>query len=529
MDHVDDKVNHVDGDACMDKVRRGRPPGRRKVVYYKTELYDVRALRSLRCDVYYTLPPEMQHRIDTIMRTAEEPSTAKCPAEGTLPPDVVQKTVAYWRHEGLRNGNSAERTVGRAFVQHSVGLQSMWGSVRGVLAKRIYTDIDVVNCAATLASHVAKQVGVRTPHLDEYVRSREDVLRDIASELDLTRAEAKRTVLRTMFGASDSCGRSTRLASMGDECAALAEEVYRRSNAGEEDECVARGARHRALARYLFDLEHQVLMALQSCLCARGWLCDVHIFDGALVRHRDRPDAAMGEEELHIITRDVRNSTKVRGLRFAIKPLDGSLIEPSPGQVPPALRAVADEQGAADVVNETTDAYVRKVGRNSFMLRTDEAVWEPASDHEAMKEVGSRIPRMRLWLLNKATPAVAMSSHVSTCHADAIAAMALRQMAYTRDFCESMVRSCKGKLFFKSGYWDFGAGQVHRSGRTGRVHARACETRIPSASVRRGRARVPPARAAPHISRTLWSVNVSWRSWRAGSPGTRRTSCGAHG
>lgn len=89
---------------------------------------------------------------------------------------------------------------GRWLPTGSMSLATMTRSVRHIISDEYYVDIDCVNCHPTLLKHLAALEGLKVPLIDEYVRDREKVFKQVMSDLEITKEHAKTRILAVMNG-----------------------------------------------------------------------------------------------------------------------------------------------------------------------------------------------------------------------------------------------------------------------------------------------------------------------------------------
>lgn len=95
--------------------------------------------------------------------------------------------------------SASRKTVGRRFVDNSLGMQSMSKYIRHTIAHKFYHDIDVVNCHPTILEQYCKKRGWACDALSYYNRNRDACLQELMS-FGLEKDDAKRLVLCPING-----------------------------------------------------------------------------------------------------------------------------------------------------------------------------------------------------------------------------------------------------------------------------------------------------------------------------------------
>lgn len=448
------------GGAVSEPRRKGaasrlpnRPVAKRVHFIEKVELYDASALRALRgSDAYSDLHADLRVSIDAILRDAT--------TDPRIPKGALARTVKYWRPRygrvRLEDGSSRDEVSGRAYASTHGNLQGMWARVRATLAAPIYVDVDMVNAAATIALAVSRRVvpSVKCPALETYVSDRENVLAHVCEATKCDRAEAKQRVIRCLFGgspdapSSPDCDAATDtpvLWRLRSEMTALAEVIKRTSWVGDEIDKA-----NSALARYVFTLEHNVLMAAHDELVRRGWAPDVLIFDGMLVRHATDHARRITDscEDLAAAAAAAKHVTGI-DVKFVTKPMVERVA------LPPPYLAVENDQDAVAKLSVSAGSYVRRTGMHSYMFKFD-GVWTSVSATEAANAASVVVANSDLYFLNK-PPESATDHHRTKSASEGIATMMVRALPNDPSFREDLARMGRGRIFFRNGHWDFAA------------------------------------------------------------------------
>ena len=89
---------------------------------------------------------------------------------------------------------------GRYWTSEKIGLQNMSRKIRYTLCKDTMTDIDMKNAHPTLLATYCHQNNIPCKGLDTYVNDRENLLSTYMKSENLTRDEAKRSLLEILNG-----------------------------------------------------------------------------------------------------------------------------------------------------------------------------------------------------------------------------------------------------------------------------------------------------------------------------------------
>jgi phage/plasmid-associated DNA primase len=103
--------------------------------------------------------------------------------------------VEYEVRGGMGRYRSARGEDGSRYSQ-----TSMPRDVRAWLAGEAYWDVDMSNSQPALAAQMMREAGLEVPRLSEYVRRREEVLRETMRESGVERSAAKRLYLSVCYG-----------------------------------------------------------------------------------------------------------------------------------------------------------------------------------------------------------------------------------------------------------------------------------------------------------------------------------------
>lgn len=97
-------------------------------------------------------------------------------------------------------GVYTESPQGRLFCEGSLNLQRCVRELRRAALTGCY-DVDIENCHWTILAQLAGQAGVDIPYIDNYLKNKNQVRDEIASDLEIPAADAKFVLLALIYGA----------------------------------------------------------------------------------------------------------------------------------------------------------------------------------------------------------------------------------------------------------------------------------------------------------------------------------------
>lgn len=180
------------------------------------------------------------------------------------------------------------KTYGRLFAT-TVSLQSMPREIRNALAVGKYYDIDMKNAHPVLLAQYCKKNSIRCDIVDKYIENREDILKEISTENNITSEEAKFIILSVLNGGGCENIKGEFIDTFKKEiktihnmmCLINLEEykkVKSRKDWNKEGTLVN---------VVLCKLEHQLLMNAVYFMRSKGYSVDVLVFDGLMIRKGD--------------------------------------------------------------------------------------------------------------------------------------------------------------------------------------------------------------------------------------------------
>lgn len=120
---------------------------------------------------------------------------------------LMENTLKKLNKEVCKKGYNKllfeERPFGRVYVKNNkVSLGTLYRRVRHTLCRKLYVDVDIVNCQPTILNDVLRDNNLKHDKLDFYINNREIVLEDIIKCFDCKREHAKELINSLVNGGS---------------------------------------------------------------------------------------------------------------------------------------------------------------------------------------------------------------------------------------------------------------------------------------------------------------------------------------
>ena len=159
---------------------------------------------------------------------------------------------------------------------------------RGTICKDYYHDIDIVNCHPVLLLQFARnKYNIDLPEVDKYVSNRDMYLKNVMSENDFSRDDAKSAIISILYGGS--CNQKSFLWELSEEVRGFSKKLFQR----DEYSDLARACKSEKnmygsfLAFILQTEERHCMLAMKDHLELQGWSIDVLCYDGVMIRKRE--------------------------------------------------------------------------------------------------------------------------------------------------------------------------------------------------------------------------------------------------
>lgn len=224
--------------------------------------------------------------------------------------------------------------IGRLYPENALGLASMKREIRCALAQQTYFDCDIDSAHPTILAHLCETHGWAHDKIDEFNRSRNDILTHIMTTKSMTRSEAKDETIAVFFGAfRDShpffeplCAQINLIK---DNCADKYPDIYAIAKKKVKEGHEWKDPKSSCLAMTLQNKEREILLTMDSFLKTKGRPFETLIHDGGLIRklpnETEFPSDLMREVEQHI------SETIKCDIKLSIKPCFHSFKFPTQG------------------------------------------------------------------------------------------------------------------------------------------------------------------------------------------------------
>lgn len=206
------------------------------------------------------------------------------------------------------NFSKSLQTYGRLFAQNT-SLQGLPREIRNALAFDKYYDIDMKNAHPVLLSQYCNFNGIKCDIVDEYVKDRDTILNNICEDNNITKCEAKQTLLSILNGGK--CDNiispfidkfKTEIKLIHKQVCFLNQEEYKKVKSRKDYN--PEGSMMNIL---LCKLEHKILMNAVLYMKSLGFNVDVLVFDGFMVRKEQ--DMVITDEILQNLQQYIKDKT----------------------------------------------------------------------------------------------------------------------------------------------------------------------------------------------------------------------------
>ena len=159
---------------------------------------------------------------------------------------------------------------------------------RGTICKEYYHDIDIVNCHPVLLLQFAKsKYGTDLPEVEKYVIHRESYLKNVMTENEVTRDEAKQAIISVLYGGS--CNQKSYLYELSLEVRGFSKKLFSCPEYADLAKvCKGEDNVYGSFMAFVLQTEERhCMIAMKEHLEAQGWSVDVLCYDGVMVRKRE--------------------------------------------------------------------------------------------------------------------------------------------------------------------------------------------------------------------------------------------------
>jgi len=159
---------------------------------------------------------------------------------------------------------------------------------RGTICKEYYHDIDIVNCHPVILVQFAKsKYNQELPEVDKYVVNREEYLKNVMTENNITRDEAKQAIISILYGSS--CNQQSFLYELSQEVRGFSKKLFQTEEYADLAKAVKseKNMYGSFLSFILQTEERKCMLAMKDNLEVNGWSVDVFCYDGVMIRRRE--------------------------------------------------------------------------------------------------------------------------------------------------------------------------------------------------------------------------------------------------
>lgn len=111
------------------------------------------------------------------------------------------KSLPRYKDGSFKVSYFQKNKKGRFYVDKSLGLQSFKRIIRGTLAYKEYVDFDMVNAHPTLLLHLCKKNSIDCKYLEEYVKDRDTLIKELIDLNDgKDKSDIKTNIISIMYG-----------------------------------------------------------------------------------------------------------------------------------------------------------------------------------------------------------------------------------------------------------------------------------------------------------------------------------------
>jgi hypothetical protein len=176
---------------------------------------------------------------------------------------------------------------GRLYGQKG-SFETLEKECRGTICKEFYHDIDVVNCHPVILLQFAKRkYDIELPEVEKYVLNRELYLKNVMTENDITRDEAKQLLISILYGAS--CNQKSFLYEISEEVRGFSKKLFMTDEYADLAKSVkSKKNMYGSFLSFILQTEERhCMIAMKDHLESQGWSVDVLCYDGVMIRKRE--------------------------------------------------------------------------------------------------------------------------------------------------------------------------------------------------------------------------------------------------
>jgi len=196
---------------------------------------------------------------------------------------IAEQTVTY----KLSNKNAGKLGYGRLYGTKG-SFETLEKECRGTICKEYYHDIDIVNCHPVILVQFAKtKYNVDLPEVEKYVNNRELYLKNVMTENDISRDEAKQAIISILYGGS--CSNESFLYDLSVEVRNFSKKLFRTERYADlAIACKGQDNIYGSFLSFVLQTEERhIMLSMKEKLEADGWSVDVLCYDGVMIRKRE--------------------------------------------------------------------------------------------------------------------------------------------------------------------------------------------------------------------------------------------------
>lgn len=196
---------------------------------------------------------------------------------------IAEQTVTY----KLSNKTAGKLGYGRLYGTKG-SFETLEKECRGTICKEYYHDIDIVNCHPVLLLQFArKEYSIDLPEVDKYVSNRDLYLKNVMTENDCIRDEAKAAIISILYGGS--CNQKSFLWELSEEVRGFSKKLFQRVEYSElAKACKSEKNMYGSFLAFILQTEERhCMLAMKEHLEKEGWSVDVLCYDGVMIRKRE--------------------------------------------------------------------------------------------------------------------------------------------------------------------------------------------------------------------------------------------------
>lgn len=340
--------------------------------------------------------------------------------------------------------------------------QRLSSDVISSLADGLYSSVVAESQTTSILRATARRLGVDTPKLDMYARDPDSVAAELLSDLGVSDHRfahlAVSDALNGNVDAADKLPCSEWLREAACEVLQIAGALRPEASCGATQREAVRARQMAHLRLHLASIEFRIVQTVADVCEMHGWelaaiLARVPAF---LVRAKSGKQASADVSSIRrYLTSGVERACGAK-IVFRIGGVS-SIVDVAGNLVPPPPRSASNDTDAAGIVVDEVGWRLKRCGDIYFVLDSAH-VWRPLTRHEALLAISDIVPdvAMTFPLLDQR---LRDNYHRNARGARAIADRVVASIVNIPDLKSRMASGSAGKLFYRSGHWNFFEGR----------------------------------------------------------------------